>query len=65
MINTEVPAAAPARGALIALLEVGPPERTRGWFPKQFDYGMHLLVEPLEKVHKFQARIRLAMETDM
>ena len=28
LINTEVPAAAPARGALIALLEMGPSERT-------------------------------------
>ena len=34
------PEAAPARGALIALLEMGPPERTQGWFPEQFDHGM-------------------------
>ena len=66
MINTEVPAAAPARGALIALLEMGPSERAQRWFPKQFDYGMYLLGEPLDKVRKFQAHvIGLAMETDI
>ena len=64
-INMEVPGAAPARGALIALLEMGPSEWTQGWFPNQFDYGMHLLGEPLEKVRKFQAQvIRLAMGTE-
>ena len=42
MINMEVPAVAPARGALIALLEMEPSERTQGWFPKRFDYGMYL-----------------------
>ena len=41
MINTEVPAVAPARGALIALLEMGPSERTEGWFPRQFGCGMY------------------------
>ena len=61
MINTEVPAAAPARGALIALLEMGASERTQGWFSKQFDHGMYLLGEPLEKLRKFQAHVvRLA-----
>ena len=66
MINTEVPAATPARGALIALLEMGPSERTQGWFPKQFDYWMYLLGEPLEKVRKFQAQVtRPTMEADM
>ena len=48
MINTEAPEAAPARGALTALLEMGLSERTQGWFLKQFDYGMYLLGEPLE-----------------
>ena len=43
LINTKVPAAAPARGALTALLEMGASERMQGWFPKQFNYGMYLL----------------------
>jgi hypothetical protein len=55
-----------ARGELIALLEMDPSERTQGWFPKQFDYGMYLLGEPLEKVRTFQSHVvRLAMEADM
>ena len=66
MINTEAPEAVPVRGALIALLEMGPSERSQGWFPKQFDYGMYLLWEPLKKVRRFQAHVvRLAMETGM
>jgi hypothetical protein len=61
-----IPAVAPARGALIALLEMGPSERTQGWFPKQFDHGMYLLGEPLEKVRIFQSHVvRLAMEAGM
>ena len=66
MINTEVPAAAPVRGALVALLEMGTSERTQGWFPKPFDHEMYLLGEPLEKVREFQAHVvRLAMEADI
>ena len=45
---------------------MGSSERTQGWFPKQFDYGMYLLGDPLDKVRKFQTHVvRLAMETDM
>ena len=53
-----------ARGALRALLQMGPTERTQGWLLKQFDHGMYLLKEPIKRVHTFQARVvRLAMET--
>ena len=66
MIASEVPAVVLARGALIALLEMDPPERTQGWVPKQFDYGIFLLGEPLDKVRTFQTHVvRLAMETDV
>ena len=66
LINTEVPAAAPARGALIVLLEMGASERMQGLFPKQFNYGMYLLGEQLDEVQKFQAQvIRLATEAGM
>ena len=45
---------------------MGPPERTQGWFPKQFDRGMFLLGEPIDKIRTFQARVvRLATETEM
>ena len=57
---------APAWEALIALLGMGPRERTQGWPPKQFDHGMYLLEQPLDRVRKFQTHVvRLAMETDM
>ena len=66
MIASEVRAVAPARGAFIALLEMGPSERTQGWFPKQSDYGVYLLGEPPDKVRTFQTYVaRLTMETDM
>ena len=42
LVNSEVPAVAPARGALIAILEMGPSERTQGWSPKQFDHGTQI-----------------------
>ena len=49
-----------------ALLQMGPSERTQGWFPKQFDHGTFLLDEPIKKVRTFQSHVvRLAMETDM
>ena len=64
LINSEVPNAGPAWGALIALRDIGTSERTQGWFPKQLDHGMYLLGEPLDKVRKFQTHaVRLAMET--
>ena len=66
MIALEVRAVAPTRGALIALLEMDPFEWTQGWSPTQFDHGMYLLGESLDKVCKFQTHVsRLAMETDM
>ena len=43
------PRVEPARGALIAFLEMGPSERTHGWFPRQFDHGVFLLGEPIKK----------------
>ena len=43
------PRVEPVRGALIALLEMGPSERTQGWFPRQFDHRMILLGEPIKK----------------
>jgi len=39
----------PAKAALVALLKMGPSERTQGWFPKNFEHGMRLLGEPLKK----------------
>ena len=62
-LDSRIPVVEPARGALIALLKMGPPERTQGWFPKQFDHGMYLLGESLDKVRTFQRHVvRLAME---
>ena len=66
LIITVVPAAAPARGTLTALLEMGASEWVQGWFPKQFNYGMYLLGKPLDEVRKFQTHVvRLATEADM
>ena len=51
---------------MLALLQIGPSERTQGWFPNQFDHEMFLLKEPIDKIRTFQAHIaRLAMETEM
>ena len=47
----------PAKAVLTALLSMGPPERTQGWFPIIFEHGMRLLGEPLEKVRMFQAHV--------
>ena len=45
---------------------MGPPERAQGWFPKQFDYRMFLLKEPINKIRTSQAHVaRFAMETEM
>ena len=66
LVSSEVPEVKPARGTMIVLLEVNTSERTQGWLPQQFDHGMHLLGEPLDKACKFQTHVvRLAMETDM
>ena len=32
-----------AKAALLALIKMGPSERTDGWFPKNFEHGMRLL----------------------
>ena len=61
-----IPDVEPARGAILALLQMGPSKQTQGWLPKQFDHGICLLKEPIHKVHTFQARVvRLTMETEM
>ena len=39
----------PAKADPIALVSMGPPERTQGWFPKVFEHGMRLLGEQLKK----------------
>ena len=53
----------PAGVALIALLKMGPTERTQGWLPKNFEHGRRLLGEPLKNVRTFQAHVvKLAME---
>ena len=43
---------------------MGPPERTQGWFPKNFEHGMCLMDEPLKNMRTLQAHAaKLAMET--
>ena len=42
------PRVEPTREALIALLKMGPSERTQRWFPRQFNHGMFLLGEPIK-----------------
>ena len=65
-VLSRVPKAVPARAALVALMKMGPSERTQGWFPKCFEHGMRLLGEPLAEARTFQSQVvRLAMETDM
>ena len=44
-----IPAVEPARGALLALLQMGPSERTQRWLLKQFDHVMCLLGERIKK----------------
>ena len=48
------PRVEPVRGALIALLKMGPFERTQGWFPRQFNHGVFLLGGPIEKTAPFK-----------
>ena len=56
------PGIEPGRGALLALLQMGPSKRTQGWFPKQFDHEMSLLGKPIDKIRTFQAHVaRLAL----
>ena len=56
----------PAKAALVALLSMGPSERTHGWLPKNFEHGMRLLGEPLKKVRTFQVHVvRLVIEAGM
>ena len=56
----------PAKAAPLALLKIGPTERTQGWFPNNFEHGMRLLGEPLKHVRTFQAHVlMLATEAGM
>ena len=57
----------PTRAALIALLKMGPSERTQGRFPKQyFKHSMRIRGEPLKHVRTFQAHVaKLVMEAGM
>ena len=55
-----------AKAALLALIQMGPSERTQGWFQKKIEHGMRLLGELLRNVRTFQARVvKLAAKTGM
>ena len=55
-VINRIPAVAPARKALIALIQMRPSERTQGLVPKQFDHAICLLGGPIKTPHIPDAR---------